>query len=75
MSTISGHLLVNIPAGTQNGKILRLKGKGMPVYGKEGRFGDMLVKVNVKIPEHLTPEQLELFRKLKETETHETHHA
>ena len=75
VSTITGPLLVNIPAGTQNEKILRLKNKGMPVYGREGAFGDMLVKENVKIPGQLTHEQLELFRKLKETETHATHHA
>lgn len=63
--TFTGNVKIAIPPGTQNGKTLRLRGKGMPVYGKEKTFGGMLVTVHVKIPERLTAEEKELFQKLK----------
>ena len=65
--SLSGRLNVNIPEGTQNGKQLRLKGKGMPLYSKPGQFGDLYVKLNVQLPEKLSPEQKEIVRKLKES--------
>jgi curved DNA-binding protein len=64
--TLSGKLQLTIPEGTQNGKTLRLAGKGMPVYGKAGRFGDLYVKINVVLPTYLTTEQKDVVRKLKE---------
>lgn len=67
VNTLSGQLKIKIPAGTQNGKILRLKGKGMPVYDKAGQKGDLMLEIQVQIPEKLTEEQQELFRRLKET--------
>ena len=67
VTSLSGTLKVKIPAGTQNGKLLRLKGKGMPVYNKTGNFGDLLLTIQVQIPENLTEEQQELFRKLQAT--------
>lgn len=63
--TFTGNVKINIQPGMQNGKMLRLRGKGMPVYGKEKEFGDMLVTVQVKIPEKVTSEEKELFQKLK----------
>jgi DnaJ-class molecular chaperone len=57
---------VRIPPGTQNGRVIRLRGKGMPKRG--GGHGDMLVTVMVVLPEDLTPEQRELFERLRETE-------
>jgi DnaJ-class molecular chaperone len=54
---------LKIPAETQNGRIFRLAGQGMPVLGKETR-GDLKAKVNVVIPTNLTEEEKELFRKL-----------
>ncbi|HXH19747.1 MAG TPA: DnaJ C-terminal domain-containing protein, partial [Chitinophagales bacterium] len=65
VSTFTGKVKISIPPGTQNGKILRLKRKGMPVYGQHNEFGDMLVKIQVKIPERLTPEEKELFERLR----------
>lgn len=64
--TLSGKLQFTIPEGTQNGKTLRLTGKGMPVYGKAGRYGDLYVKINVVLPTYLTAEQKDVVRKLKE---------
>jgi curved DNA-binding protein len=37
----------------------------MPVYGKQNQFGDLLVRINVQLPGELSPEELSLFRKLK----------
>jgi len=64
--TLSGDLNITIQEGTQNGKQLRLKGKGMPVYGKSG-YGDLIVKLNVSIPKQLNREQKELTLKLKDS--------
>lgn len=66
VNTFSGPVKISIQAGTQNGKVLRLSGKGMPVYGKKDRFGDMLVKINVRIPKNLTDEEIELYKKLRD---------
>jgi curved DNA-binding protein len=57
IDTLSGKLKIKITPCTQNGKRVRLKGKGMPVYNKSGQFGDLYVKLNVRIPERLTPSQ------------------
>jgi curved DNA-binding protein len=65
VTSLSGTLKIKIPQGSQNGKILRLKGKGMPVYNKPGQFGDLLLNIQVQIPDKLTGEQKELFRKLQ----------
>ena len=48
-----------------NGTKVRLKGKGFPVYKKEGQFGDLIVTYSVKIPTNLTDKQKELFRQLQ----------
>lgn len=65
--TIDGMIKMNIPVGTQNNKMVRIKGKGMPVYGKPGLFGDLMVQLQVVIPENLTPIQKNLFEQLKKS--------
>jgi curved DNA-binding protein len=65
LNTLSGKIKIKIPAGTQPGKILRLKAKGMPVYDQPGQYGDLLVTIQVQIPENLTEEQKELFKRLQ----------
>ncbi len=59
VSTLNGKVEMKIPAGTQSGRIFRLKGKGIPDLHGRG-IGDELVRVNVEIPTHLTSEQRRL---------------
>ncbi len=64
----SGRLALRIPAGTQNGRVFRLAGQGMPRFRRAGR-GDLLAEVRLRLPEPLTPEQTELFRQLRDLTT------
>ncbi|HTL07645.1 MAG TPA: DnaJ C-terminal domain-containing protein [Chitinophagaceae bacterium] len=64
IDTYSGKLKLKIAAGTQNGTQVRLKGKGFPVYKKEGQFGDLYVIFNVLLPVQLSEKQKELFSQL-----------
>lgn len=65
VATLSGQVKVKITEGTQSGKTIRLKGKGMPIYEKTNLFGDLYVQLQVKIPEKLTDKQKELFQQIK----------
>ncbi|PCH72684.1 MAG: molecular chaperone DnaJ [Flavobacteriaceae bacterium] len=60
IDTVSGKVKIPIEAGTQSGKILRLKGKGLPSIEHYGT-GDLLVHVNVWTPQELTKEQKTFF--------------
>jgi curved DNA-binding protein len=64
ITTLKGTVNVTIPPGTQNGKELSLRGLGMPVYGKKNEFGNLLVRVSITLPDHLSEEELHLFKKL-----------
>jgi molecular chaperone DnaJ len=64
--TIDGRAKIKIPAGTQGGKIFRLKGKGFPAVNSYEK-GDQLIHVNVWIPQHLTAEEKEMMEKLNES--------
>jgi len=61
-----GKLKLKVPPGTQPGKVFRFKGKGAPKLKGSGA-GDLRVKTKVVIPEHLTPEQMELLERFGET--------
>jgi curved DNA-binding protein len=67
LETLSGKLKIKITEGTQNGKTIRLKGKGMPIYEKPTFFGDLYILIQVQIPENLTEKQRNLFEELKAT--------
>ncbi|MBP7094376.1 MAG: J domain-containing protein [Candidatus Kapabacteria bacterium] len=64
--TLKGTIALSIPPGTPNGKVLRIKGQGMPVYGVENSRGDLYVELTVNIPTTLTDEQRELAEKLRD---------
>jgi molecular chaperone DnaJ len=61
--TIDGQERLKVPAGTQSGTVLRLRGKGVPRLRGAGR-GDQLVRVRVVVPQELTDEQRQLFERL-----------
>jgi DnaJ-class molecular chaperone len=64
--TIGGkRVALKVPPETQNARVFRLKGKGMPKQGQPSSHGDELVEVRAVIPQHLTPEQRQFFEKLR----------
>ena len=63
--TIDGMVKLKVNPGTQNDTKVRLRGKGFPVYKKEGTFGDLIVTYHVDIPTALSEKQKELFTQLK----------
>jgi curved DNA-binding protein len=65
LDTLDGRVKLNVPAETQNGTRIKLKGKGFPVYKKEGEFGDLYVTYLVKVPTGLSEAEKELFIQLK----------
>jgi curved DNA-binding protein len=64
VETLSSKVKLNISAGTQNGTKVKLKGKGMPIYKKEGEFGDLIITYQINIPTNLTDKQKELFTEI-----------
>jgi len=64
VNTLSGQLKLKVKPETKNGTMLRLKGKGFPVYNQPDTFGDLYVKVNLQLPENLTEQEKDLFRQL-----------
>ncbi|MBV9961249.1 MAG: J domain-containing protein [Parafilimonas sp.] len=64
LDTISGKIKLKVNPETQNGTTVRLKGKGFPVYKEEGKFGDLFVSWQVKMPTNLTEKQKALFTEL-----------
>jgi molecular chaperone DnaJ len=65
VNTLDGEGQLKIPAGTQSGKVFKIKNKGIPHLSARGR-GDQLVEVIVKTPEKLSRKQKELLENLKE---------
>ncbi len=63
--TPAGNVLLTIPAGTQPGQHIRLTGRGMPRLRQPGSFGDLFAEIAVQLPRNLSPQQRELFEKLK----------
>ena len=70
IDTVSGKVKIKIESGTQSGKILRLRGKGLPSIDHYGN-GDLLVHVNVWTPQNLSKEQKEFFDKMLHDENFE----
>jgi molecular chaperone DnaJ len=62
--TIDAKAKIKIDPGTQSGKVLRLKGKGLPDVNSYGR-GDLLVEISVYTPTHLSPEERKILEQLK----------
>jgi curved DNA-binding protein len=65
VDTFSGKVKLKIPPETQNETKVKLKGKGFPVYKKEGKYGDLIITYHIKIPTHLSEKEMELFKELQ----------
>jgi curved DNA-binding protein len=64
IKTLKDMVKVEIPKETPNGKTLRLLGLGMPVYGAKNEFGNLYVTVMIRLPDHLSEQEIELFKQL-----------
>ena len=69
IDTFDGKVTLKVKPETQNGTKVKLKGKGFPVYKKEGMFGDLYITYNIKIPANLTAKEIELFSELSKLRT------
>lgn len=69
VQTLKGKIQMDIKPSTANDSVLRLKGMGMPA-GENKANGDLYVRVAVKLPEKLTDEETQLFRKLRQLRQH-----
>ncbi len=58
VQTLHKRLSLTIPAGTDSGKTLRLKGQGMPRYDRPGEWGDAFVRLQLQAPKDLSPDEL-----------------
>ncbi|MEE9406612.1 MAG: molecular chaperone DnaJ [Polaribacter sp.] len=67
VETVTGKVKIKIDAGTQSGKILRLKGKGLPSIERYGT-GDFLIHINVWTPQELNKEQKQFFDKMSDND-------
>jgi len=63
---VDGDVTIKVPAGTQPGQVMRLKGNGAPRLGNPDQRGDHYVTMNVEIPKDISKEERELFEKLRE---------
>jgi curved DNA-binding protein len=70
--TLTGTVKITVPKESETGKILKLKGKGMPIYNNISKYGDLLVKLTVNIPKNITKEEEDLFKKLQSLRAIET---
>ena len=68
LPTLDGNISLKVPPETQNGKLFRLAGKGMPQLGNANR-GSMFAKVSVVLPTSLTEEERRLFERLRSLRT------
>ena len=68
IKTLDGEKTINVPAGTQHGNTLKIKGAGVPYVSKNSAKGDHIVVLAIKVPEKLSNEEKELYRKLKQIE-------
>lgn len=64
IDTFDGKVKLNIAPETQSGTKVKLKGKGFPIYKKEGSFGDLYVTYNIELPTKLSDKEKELFTEL-----------
>lgn len=71
INTFDGKVKIKVPAETQPGTKVKLKGKGFPIYKKENQFGDLYITYHIKVPTKLSDKEKELFEELAKLRNHE----
>jgi len=66
VDTFDGKVKLKVHPETRAGTTVKLKGKGFPVYKKEGQFGDLVITYGVKLPKNLSQQEKDLFLRLKQ---------
>ena len=66
VNTFKGNIKVDVPKETESGKVLRLRGMGMPISDKPSKFGDLYVKIILQIPKNLSTQEQDLFKQLRD---------
>jgi curved DNA-binding protein len=72
VETLGGKVKLKVAPETQNNTKVKLKGKGFPVYKKDGEFGDLYITYTVKVPTRLSDKEKELFTELSKLHQHGT---
>ncbi|MEO6304070.1 MAG: J domain-containing protein [Bacteroidia bacterium] len=70
IDTFDSKVKLNIKPETQNSTKVKLKGKGFPVYKKDGEFGDLFITYKIKVPTNLSEKEKELFNELAKIRNH-----
>ncbi|MCB9309841.1 MAG: J domain-containing protein [Lewinellaceae bacterium] len=65
VDTMDGKVKIKVKPETQNGTKMRIKGKGFPIYKKDGEFGDLYITYSIQIPTNLSEKEKSLFSELK----------
>lgn len=71
--TLKKNIKLKIPAGTQHNEVLRLRNKGLPIYGRD-EYGDLKIRIQIAIPEELSDEERQLYEQLRELNKAKKHH-
>jgi curved DNA-binding protein len=71
VDTFDGKVKLKVAPETQSDTLVKLKGKGFPVYKKENHFGDLYITYRVKMPTNLSEKEKELLLELKKLKSHE----
>lgn len=64
--TIDRKIVLTVPAGSQGGKVFRLRGLGMPNVKERNKKGDLLAEIKISVPTELSPQQKKLFEELRD---------
>jgi molecular chaperone DnaJ len=70
--TLSEHVTMKLPAGTESGKVFRVKGKGMPDVHESGSFGNLYVRVMIDVPKKLSADQRRLLEEFAKASGEDT---
>jgi curved DNA-binding protein len=71
VNTLTGSVKIRVPAGSQNGRLLRLRGRGLPKL-KGGASGDQLVRIKITVPVNPSDKEVKLYQQLLEIESGKT---